>query len=277
MRLSRLWSAHSTTDGCSEIHGRGYSELAAWPMALECHIHNVPVAATGERPPCQKGLLCRVGLASRPGWLVPQGSGGMITAASFPTSSRIVLVYEEIFSGIGRDGPARAILSSSTIIASMMCGVVDRLRRLERRMVLRQGRSITRVGHWPEVVIWPTETPDPAYRSCFRHTRDRFPSADLLVCLDVLFTSFAHIWKALENFGQSDVAMMLVTTHTDERVVNRDIWTGDFRLVDLFKPPFSLPPAIVLERFPDYAEPLPARDMVLIRREDLAQHLRTRC
>lgn len=131
----------------------------------------------------------------------------------------------------------------------------------------------------PEVIeLARKNSPGPACQfRVFDITSDPFPAADLWVCRDVLFhLSFANIWKALENFIRSDVRMMLVTTHTDEGVVNRDIWTGDFRLLDLFKPPFSLPPAIVLDRFPDYAEPLPARDMVLIRREDLAQHLKTR-
>lgn len=131
----------------------------------------------------------------------------------------------------------------------------------------------------PEVVERARlNSPDPAYRfSVFDITRDRFPVADLWVCRDVLFhLSFANIWKALENFSRSDVKMMLVTTHTVKDVANRDIWTGDFRLLDLFKPPFSLPPDIVLDRFPDYAEPLPARDMILLRREDLARHLQAR-
>lgn len=128
----------------------------------------------------------------------------------------------------------------------------------------------------PEVVeLARRNSPDPTYRfRVFDITSDPFPPADLWVCRDVLFhLSFANIWKALRNFSRSDVGMMLVTTHTDERVINRDIWTGDFRLLDLFKPPFSLPRDMVLDRFPDFAEPLPARDMVLIRREDLARHL----
>ena len=131
----------------------------------------------------------------------------------------------------------------------------------------------------PEVVeLARQNSPEPTYQfSVFDITRDRFPAADLWLCRDVLFhLSFANIWKALENFAGSDVSMMLVTTHTDERVVNRDIWTGDFRLLDLFKPPFLLPRSMVLDRFPDYAEPMPARDMVLFRREDVAAHLKLR-
>jgi hypothetical protein len=131
----------------------------------------------------------------------------------------------------------------------------------------------------PEVVeLARRNSPKSDYQfSVFDITSDPFPAADLWLCRDVLFhLSYANIWKALENFSRSAVRMMLVTTHTDEAVTNRDIWTGDFRLLDLFKPPFSIPLSIVLDRFPDYAEPMPARDMVLLRREDLADHVERR-
>ena len=130
----------------------------------------------------------------------------------------------------------------------------------------------------PEVLeIARRNSSNPAYPfTVFDITGDPFPAADLWLCRDVLFhLSFANIWKALDNFAGSDVRMMLVTTHTDPGIVNRDIFTGDFRLLDLFAPPFSLPHAIVQDRFPDYAPPMPARDVVLIRREALAAHLKT--
>ena len=67
---------------------------------------------------------------------------------------------------------------------------------------------------------------------------------------------------------------MLVTTHTDGSVLNRNIVTGDFCYIDLFRPPFSLPPSMVLERFLDFEPPAPARDMILLRRVELATRLR---
>lgn len=130
----------------------------------------------------------------------------------------------------------------------------------------------------PEVLeIASQHSPDANYTfTVFDITRDTFPSADLWLCRDVLFhLSFANIWKALDNFARSDIRMMLVTTHTEPNIINRDIFNGDFRLVDLFAAPFSLPRAIALDRFPDYAEPLPPREMILLRREDLAAHLQT--
>lgn len=120
-------------------------------------------------------------------------------------------------------------------------------------------------------------SPDPAFGfNVFDIVNDRFPTADLWMCRDVLFhLSYANIWKTLGNFSRSEIEFMLVTTHTEQDLVNRDIWTGDFRLLDLLKPPFSFPAEMVLHRFPDYAKPLPPRDMILIRRADLAKHLAT--
>ena len=129
----------------------------------------------------------------------------------------------------------------------------------------------------PEVVeMARRNSPNPDYQfRVFDITQDDFPAADVWLCRDVLFhLSYANIWKALENFCRSNVGMMLVTTHTAGNFENYDIWTGDFRLVDLFKKPFSLPKSIVVDRFPDYAPPMPERDMVLIRRQDIVDHLR---
>lgn len=155
------------------------------------------------------------------------------------------------------------------------CGDLNWMRPvLEEILVDYAGGDIV-----PEVVeMARRNSPNPAYTfNVFDITSDRFPAADLWLCRDVLFhLSFANIWKALANFSRSDVRMMLVTTHTAAAVSNYDIWTGDFRLLDLFKPPFSLPQSIVLDRFPDYAPPMPARDMILIRREDLARFLKSR-
>jgi hypothetical protein len=128
----------------------------------------------------------------------------------------------------------------------------------------------------PEVVdLARRNSPDPAFRfSVFDIAEDPFPAADLWLCRDVLFhLSFATIAMALNNFCRSDIPLMLVTTHTDDSVKNRNIVTGDFRYIDLFKPPFSWPESMVLKRFTDFAPPAPPRDMILVRRVDLTQHL----
>ena len=103
---------------------------------------------------------------------------------------------------------------------------------------------------------------------------DEFPKADLWICRDVLFhLSNEKIIKTLHNFVKSDVKYILVTTHTASTIVNRNIVTGDFRQLDMFKAPFNFPASAVLYRFDDFALPHPPREMVLIRREDLASAL----
>lgn len=68
------------------------------------------------------------------------------------------------------------------------------------------------------------------------------PSADLLLCRDCLVhLSFADAALALGNIRRSPVTWLLTTTFPDERE-NRDITTGDWRPLNLERPPFGFPP-----------------------------------
>ncbi len=68
------------------------------------------------------------------------------------------------------------------------------------------------------------------------------PRADLVFCRDCLVhLSNAHIAAALENVRRSGATWLLTTTFPDAPE-NRDIATGQWRKVDLTKPPFRLPP-----------------------------------
>ncbi len=98
-----------------------------------------------------------------------------------------------------------------------------------------------------------------------------FPDCDVWLCRDVLFhLPYSAIRKALDNFMRSNIKYLLVTTHTREDVTNRNLVTGDFRELDLFKAPFGFPAEKVLYRFADFIAPHPPRDMVMFAREDLA-------
>lgn len=73
-------------------------------------------------------------------------------------------------------------------------------------------------------------------------TQSEFPQADFWLCKDcVQHLSNADIVMLLRNFARSSVKTALISNHTDV-AQNSDINTGDFRHVDLTKPPFSLPP-----------------------------------
>jgi hypothetical protein len=73
-------------------------------------------------------------------------------------------------------------------------------------------------------------------------TRDRLPPADLLLCRDCLVhLSYADIRRALSNVAQSGIPYVLTTTFPDGDA-NEDIVTGDWRVLDLERAPFHLPP-----------------------------------
>ena len=86
------------------------------------------------------------------------------------------------------------------------------------------------------------------------------PPADLLLCRDCLVHfSFADVARALANIARSPITWFLSTTFPAE-ATNRDIMTGDWRPINLERPPFNLPPPALLlsegcteakGRFPD--------------------------
>jgi hypothetical protein len=97
---------------------------------------------------------------------------------------------------------------------------------------------------------------------------DDFPKVDLWLCRDVLFHfSFNNIRQTVRNFSRSSIPYVLVTSHIGASIPNWPIVTGDFRLLNLFRPPFRLADAQVLDRFDDYTPPHNRREMVLISRD----------
>ena len=109
-------------------------------------------------------------------------------------------------------------------------------------------------------------------------TKSIFPSADLMICRDCLFhLSYADARLLLENFINSDIKYLLTTTHKQKGIyrdfMNRDIQTGDFKLIDLFSSPynFSDTPLVVIE---DWLHPDPERQLCLWSRESVAKALR---
>jgi hypothetical protein len=70
---------------------------------------------------------------------------------------------------------------------------------------------------------------------------DPLPAADLLFCRDCLVhLSFDDIQKALRNIKGSAIRHILTTTFP-ECEKNEDIVTGDWRVINLERPPFNFP------------------------------------
>ncbi len=71
--------------------------------------------------------------------------------------------------------------------------------------------------------------------------KDPLPRVDLILCRDMLVhLSFADCWSALSNFRNSGSTYLLTTTFT-ARDPNRDITTGQWRPLNLQRPPFMFP------------------------------------
>lgn len=73
---------------------------------------------------------------------------------------------------------------------------------------------------------------------------DKLPAADLVLCRDCLVHfSFRNIFDATENILRSGSKYLMATTFLKHKL-NYDIVTGDWRPLNLEKPPFNFPKPI---------------------------------
>jgi SAM-dependent methyltransferase len=100
-------------------------------------------------------------------------------------------------------------------------------------------------------------------------TTDPLPPADTILCRDIFFhLSFADIWALIRNMRRSGVST-LIATNDAVTEFNADIQSGDFRLINLTKPPFSFPRSELC--IPD-DEVSAGRVLAVWRLSDLPQH-----
>ncbi|HEY2973839.1 MAG TPA: class I SAM-dependent methyltransferase [Pyrinomonadaceae bacterium] len=77
-------------------------------------------------------------------------------------------------------------------------------------------------------------------------TKDRLPSADVILCRDCLIhLSFGSIHASVANFKRADARYLICTTHTTVQE-NTDCPDGGWRSVNLQLPPFNFPPPLKL-------------------------------
>ena len=103
-------------------------------------------------------------------------------------------------------------------------------------------------------------------------TSDGLPQADLILCRDCLVHfSYEDIFAALRNFRESKSAYLLTTTFP-EHSENADIRSGDWRPLNLQRPPFNFPaPRELINEKRKLANGEPANKFLgLWRLEDLA-------
>ena len=104
----------------------------------------------------------------------------------------------------------------------------------------------------------------------FDITTDVFPLADVWLCRAVFYhLSNRDIYLALEKFVNSKIKFILTTNHiTSENHVNKDIKTGDWRLLNLTLPPFNFSFEPLWE-VDDYIDPHPPATLTLWTREQV--------
>ena len=89
----------------------------------------------------------------------------------------------------------------------------------------------------------------------------------LWLCRDCLFHfSNESVITVLKKFSESSISYLLTSTHT-ENINNRDILTGDFRLLNLERPPFNLPKSKLYVS--DWVEDSPVRYLALWTKQEV--------
>jgi hypothetical protein len=86
--------------------------------------------------------------------------------------------------------------------------------------------------------------------------QDVLPAADLILCRDCLVhLSYEETRRAVDNFRRAGATWLLTTTFTGARD-NHDIATGDWRPINLERPPYGFPPPVeVLNEGSDERDP----------------------
>jgi hypothetical protein len=77
---------------------------------------------------------------------------------------------------------------------------------------------------------------------CRDMVRQRLPAADLILCRDALVhLARADVFQALANLRRTGATYLIATTFIGDRI-NEDIRTGEWRPLNMQRPPFGFPP-----------------------------------
>lgn len=107
--------------------------------------------------------------------------------------------------------------------------------------------------------------------------KDKMPECDILMVRDCLFhLSYSDINAFLKNISNLKYSYLLTTTHINNtNFRNKDILSGDFRLIDLFQSPFNFNSETVIDSVDDYPKGhrIP-RKMILVKKNDVPCRLK---
>jgi SAM-dependent methyltransferase len=103
--------------------------------------------------------------------------------------------------------------------------------------------------------------------------KEPLPSADIVLCREVLFhLSFEDAFAVLRGITETGAKYAIITTDS-RTTLNSNITSGDFRLLNLHRWPFNLPPPICLI---DEGTSFPGRGLGCWRTADIRSALPTR-
>ena len=97
-----------------------------------------------------------------------------------------------------------------------------------------------------------------------------FPDADLMICRDCfIHLSFQDIQSVLTNFKNSKIPYLLISNVLNKNnFQNKNINTGDYRIIDIFSQPLNFPKNPLL-KIEDWVFPDLEREMCLFSREQI--------
>lgn len=101
-------------------------------------------------------------------------------------------------------------------------------------------------------------------------TKMNFPQSDLMIMRDLLFhLSYKDAEFIIKNFLTSNIKFLLTTSHRNIKK-NSDIYSGDFKFINLFEAPYYFPrnPLWIID---DWKPPFPERELLLFSREQLLE------
>lgn len=107
--------------------------------------------------------------------------------------------------------------------------------------------------------------------------KDKIPNCDLIMVRDCLFhLSYSDINKFLINLKKTKYKYLLTTTHVGKDIINNDIISGDFRIFDLFSPPFNFKKKNVIEKINDFSFGYKhnRKIMILIQKKDVPESIK---
>lgn len=110
---------------------------------------------------------------------------------------------------------------------------------------------------------------------CLNLLEDEIPRSDLIICRDVLvLLSYRDAWRVIGNLCKSGSTYLLTNTYT-ARTQNRDIATGQWRVLNMERAPFNFPPPlqVLVEGCTEADGALADKSQGLWRLRDIAERL----